>query len=132
MHSNLYLRIQDQQGMFFIYYIKIKAFILISILQNFKNEQIFFYSNLDFEKAYCLYRLNQVNEALKVVEVLPNPSLKLKELKAQILYRLEKYEECFSVYRDIIKNSHDEYEDERQANLAAVVVNLTIEGSVSF
>lgn len=92
----------------------------------------FFYSNLDFEKAYCLYRLNQVNEALKVVEVLPNPSLKLKELKAQILYRLEKYEECFSVYRDIIKNSHDEYEDERQANLAAVVVNLTIEGSVSF
>ncbi|XP_031773728.1 signal recognition particle subunit SRP72 [Apis florea] len=86
-------------------------------------------SNLDFEKAYCLYRLNQVNEALKVVEVLPNPSLKLKELKAQILYRLEKYEECFSVYRDIIKNSHDEYEDERQANLAAVVVNLTIEGS---
>lgn len=79
-----------------------------------------------------MYRLNQVNEALKVVEVLPNPSLKLKELKAQILYRLEKYEECFSVYRDIIKNSHDEYEDERQANLAAVVVNLTIEGSVSF
>lgn len=79
-----------------------------------------------------MYRLNQVNEALKVVEVLPNPSLKLKELKAQILYRLEKYEECFSVYRDIIKNSHDEYEDERQANLAAVVVNLTIEDSVSF
>lgn len=86
-------------------------------------------ANLDFEKAYCLYRLNQVLEALKVVENVPNPSLKLKELKAQILYRLEKYEECFSVYRDIIKNSHDEYEDEREANLAAVVVNLTIEGS---
>ncbi|CAL7937724.1 unnamed protein product [Xylocopa violacea] len=85
--------------------------------------------NLDFEKAYCLYRLNQVPEALKVVENVSNPSLKLKELKAQILYRLEKYEECFSVYRDIIKNSHDEYEDEREANLAAVIVNLTTEGS---
>ncbi|XP_076759567.1 signal recognition particle 72 [Xylocopa sonorina] len=86
-------------------------------------------TNLDFEKAYCLYRLNQVPEALKVVENVSNPSLKLKELKAQILYRLEKYEECFSVYRDIIKNSHDEYEDEREANLAAVIVNLTTEGS---
>lgn len=75
--------------------------------------------------------MNQVPEALKVVEVVQNPSLKLKELKAQILYRLEKYEECFSVYRDIIKNSHDEYEDEREANLAAVVVNLATEGSVS-
>lgn len=85
--------------------------------------------NLDFEKAYCLYRLNQVLDALKVVENVSNPSLKLKELKAQILYRLEKYEECFSVYREIIKNSHDEYEDEREANLAAVVVNLTVEGS---
>ena len=86
-------------------------------------------ANLQFEKAYCLYRMNQVPEALKVVEVVQNPSLKLKELKAQILYRLEKYEECFSVYRDIIKNSHDEYEDEREANLAAVVVNLATEGS---
>lgn len=77
-----------------------------------------------------MYRLNQVPEALKVVDSVPNPSMKLKELKAQILYRLEKYEDCFSVYRDIIKNSNDEYEDEREANLAAVVVNLTIEDSV--
>ncbi|XP_054004835.1 signal recognition particle subunit SRP72 [Hylaeus anthracinus] len=85
--------------------------------------------NLHFEKAYCLYRLNQVPEALKVVENVPNPSMKLKELKAQILYRLEKYEDCFAVYRDIIKNSHDEYEDERETNLGAVTVNLAIEDS---
>lgn len=86
-------------------------------------------TNLEFEKSYCLYRLNQVPEALKVVDSVQSPSLKLKELKAQILYRLEKYEECFAVYRDIIKNSHDEYEDERETNLAAVLVNLAIEGS---
>ncbi|XP_057340961.1 signal recognition particle subunit SRP72 [Microplitis mediator] len=86
-------------------------------------------SNWDFEKAYCLYRLNQVPEALEVVENVSNPSLKLKELKAQILYRLEKYEDCFAVYRDIIKNSNDEYEDERETNLAAVIVNLVAEGS---
>lgn len=34
------------------------------------------------------------------------------------------------MYRDIIKNSTDDYEDERETNLAAVVANLSIEGSV--
>lgn len=87
-------------------------------------------SNLEFEKAYCLYRLNQVPEALKIVDGVQNPSLKVKELKAQILYRLEKYEECFAVYREIIKNSNDDYEDERETNLAAVLVNMAIDGSV--
>ena len=85
---------------------------------------------MEFEKAYCMYRLNQVPEAFKIIESIQNPSLKVKELKAQILYRLEKYEECFAVYRDIIKNSSDEYEDERETNLAAVLVHLTTEGSV--
>lgn len=86
---------------------------------------------MDFEKGYCLYRLNQISEALKVIENVQNPSLKIKELKAQVLYRLERYEECFAVYRDIIKNSHDDYEEERETNLAAVLGNLAIEGSVS-
>ncbi|XP_012231168.1 signal recognition particle subunit SRP72 [Linepithema humile] len=86
-------------------------------------------TNLEFEKGYCLYRLNQVHEALKVIENVQNPSLRIKELKAQILYRLEKYEECFAVYRDIIKNSHDDYEEERETNLAAVLGNLATENS---
>lgn len=86
---------------------------------------------MDFEKAYCLYRSNQVQEALKIVDNVVNASLKIKELKAQILYRLEKYEDCFSVYRDIIKNSNDDYEDERETNLAAVLVNMAAQSSVS-
>lgn len=86
-------------------------------------------TNLDFEKGYCLYRLNQVSEALKVIEGIQNPSLRIKELKAQVLYRLERYEECFAVYRDIIKNSHDEYKEERETNLAAVLGNLATENS---
>lgn len=44
-----------------------------------------------FEKAYCLYRLNKTQEALAVLNKEPNPEAKHKELKAQILYRLEKY-----------------------------------------
>ncbi|KAH0949947.1 hypothetical protein HN011_007482 [Eciton burchellii] len=86
-------------------------------------------TNLEFEKGYCLYRLNQVSEALRSIENVQNPSSRIKELKAQILYRLERYEECFAVYRDIIKNSRDEYEEERETNLAAVLGNLAIEDS---
>lgn len=37
------------------------------------------------------------------------------------LYRLERYDECKSVYTDLIRNSQDEYEEERKTNLAAVV-----------
>lgn len=86
---------------------------------------------MDFEKAYCLYRLNQVLDALKIIENIQNPSYKVKELKAQIFYRLERYEDCFSVYRDIIKNSNDEYEDERETNLSATLVHMAFENSVS-
>ncbi|KAJ9578829.1 hypothetical protein L9F63_004933 [Diploptera punctata] len=85
--------------------------------------------DLVFEKAYCQYRLNQPQEALKTINSVTQLSLKLKELKAQILYRLERYEECFDAYRDITKNTTDDYEDERETNLAAVVANLCLEGS---
>lgn len=52
------------------------------------------------------------------------PDPKLNELKAQILYRLERYRESYGVYRDVIKSSNDEYEDERQTNLQAVISQL--------
>nr|CAD7439751.1 unnamed protein product [Timema bartmani] len=80
--------------------------------------------DLVFEKVYCQYRLNQPQEALKTLDLVLTLSLKLKELKAQILYRLERYEECFDVYRDIIKNSNDDYEEERETNLSAVIANM--------
>lgn len=44
-----------------------------------------------FEKAYCLYRLNRPVEALQVINEEPNPAQSFKELKSQILYKLEKY-----------------------------------------
>ncbi|XP_039283174.1 signal recognition particle subunit SRP72 isoform X1 [Nilaparvata lugens] len=88
-----------------------------------------FAESMIFEKAYCQYRLNNTLDALKTVESCNEVTLKIKELKAQILYRLERYEECFDVYRDVVKNSNDEYEDERETNLSAVIANLSIEGS---
>uniref|UniRef100_A0A0K8TLY5 Signal recognition particle subunit SRP72 n=1 Tax=Tabanus bromius TaxID=304241 RepID=A0A0K8TLY5_TABBR len=86
-------------------------------------------SHLLFERAYCEYRLNQPEKALKTIESLGQTPLSpgLKELKAQILYRLEKYSECFDSYKDIIKNTTDDYEDERTTNLSAVAANLAVD-----
>ncbi|XP_065286069.1 signal recognition particle subunit SRP72 [Dermacentor albipictus] len=80
-----------------------------------------------FEKAYCLYRLNDTKEAWNLLSSITTQSFRVKELKAQVLYRLENYQECFDVYKDLIKNSEDEYEEERQTNLAAVIASLTMQ-----
>lgn len=89
--------------------------------------------SLLFEKAYCEYRLNKPDASLRTINdanlaVLP---ANLKELKAQILYRLEQFDDCYSLYIEIIKNSSDDYEEERTTNLSAVVANMSIEGTVS-
>ncbi|KAF3694214.1 Signal recognition particle subunit SRP72 [Channa argus] len=82
-------------------------------------------SEVVFEKAYCEYRLNRVESALKTIEGAPEQTDKLKELYGQVLYRLERYNECRSVYTDLIRNSQDEYEEERKTNLAAVVAAMS-------
>lgn len=77
------------------------------------------YSKLSFEKAYCLYRLNRPQEALEEVKHSEKSDICTMELKAQVLYRLEHYDECFDLYEEIIKNVDDDYADERETNLAA-------------
>uniref|UniRef100_A0A3B5MHV6 Signal recognition particle subunit SRP72 n=1 Tax=Xiphophorus couchianus TaxID=32473 RepID=A0A3B5MHV6_9TELE len=82
-------------------------------------------SEVVFEKAYCEYRLNRVESALKTIENAPDQTDKLKELYGQVLYRLERYDECKTIYTDLIRNSQDEYEEERKTNLAAVVAAMS-------
>lgn len=129
-------------------------------------------SDVVFEKAYCEYRLNRVENALKTIEAAPEQTDKLKELYGQVvrlklqtkqkqqflwmylpalpssdlllsttrlclmwrrwrvpsiaqLYRMERYDDCKSVYTDLIRNSQDEYEEERKTNLAAVVASMS-------
>ncbi|KAF7236498.1 Signal recognition particle subunit SRP72 [Varanus komodoensis] len=74
-----------------------------------------------FEKAYCEYRLNRIENALKTIEGASQQTDKLKELYGQVLYRLERYDDCQAVYRDLIRNSQDDYEEERKTNLSAVI-----------
>lgn len=78
--------------------------------------------DLIFEESYCLYRLNKPELALEKVQGQKNLSEKMKELKAQILYRLEKFEESYSVYKDLLKNTSDGFEQERLTNLQAAAV----------
>ncbi|XP_068630412.1 signal recognition particle subunit SRP72 [Battus philenor] len=94
----------------------------LAVLSNPKNAALA--SDLHFEKAYAQYRLNCPKEALQTVDNAPEMTQALKELRAQILYRLEQYQDCYNLYRDIVKNTTDEYEDERKANMSAVVANL--------
>ncbi len=75
---------------------------------------------LSFERAYALYRLNRVEEALRVLDGVAKQDLRAKELRAQVLYRLESYEECLALYRDLVKNTSDDFEMERLTNLSAV------------
>lgn len=59
--------------------------------------------SLQFEVAYCHYRNNDLHKALEVLDTVTTPGLKHNELRAQVLYKLEQFEKCFSVYRDIIR-----------------------------
>ncbi|XP_003415941.1 signal recognition particle subunit SRP72 isoform X2 [Loxodonta africana] len=78
-------------------------------------------NSLSFEKAYCEYRLNRIENALKTIESANQQTDKIKELYGQVLYRLERYDECLAVYRDLVRNSQDDYDEERKTNLSAVV-----------
>ncbi|EHB01422.1 Signal recognition particle 72 kDa protein [Heterocephalus glaber] len=78
-------------------------------------------NSLSFEKAYCEYRLNRIENALKTIESVNQQTDKLKELYGQVLYRSERYDECLAVYRDLVRNSQDDYDEERKTNLSAVV-----------
>jgi len=83
-----------------------------------------FTQGLEFEKAYALYRLNKVEEALDTLNNVIEPPLKVLELKAQVYYRLDRYEEALEVYREVIKSSSDDYDEERETNLSAILANL--------
>ncbi|XP_017787201.1 PREDICTED: signal recognition particle subunit SRP72 isoform X2 [Nicrophorus vespilloides] len=88
---------------------------------------------MPFEKAYCLYRTNNPQDALNMLNDVPNPDHRILELKAQVLYRLEQFDEAANVYQNIFRNApDDEYEEERQTNLGAVVSSLNQRESDKF
>ena len=75
--------------------------------------------SLLFEKAYCLYRLERYEESRKILKSLPQEEERVRELSAQIAYRLEEYGAASSVYSTLVRECSDDYDGERQANYAA-------------
>lgn len=78
---------------------------------------------LHFEKAYCEYRMNKNIESYTTLKSCKEMGIKEKELLAQVTYRMEKYNESYEAYRDIVKDIDDDFDNERQSNLSAVVAS---------
>lgn len=74
-----------------------------------------------FEKAYCLYRLEKYKESQHVLGKLPQSDPHVRELQAQIFYRLEEYQEASTTYVSLIKDSSDGFSSERAVNYAAAL-----------
>ncbi|KAG0350632.1 hypothetical protein BG005_009833 [Podila minutissima] len=66
-----------------------------------------------FEKAYCLYRTNQLNDGATLIENRRKElksqgqalSWDLRHLEAQMLYRMERYQECIELYYGMLKDT---------------------------
>jgi len=82
-------------------------------------------SSLIFEKAYCLYRLNRIEESLDVICGLADdpksPDPRVLQLRAQLLYRLGRHSEGAGLY-DRLVNQMKVESAELRANLLASYV----------
>jgi len=87
--------------------------------------------DLSFEIAYTYYRLNNLTKSLEVINSVKKPELKHQELKAQILYKIEEYDDCYNLYRNIVKNSTDDFELERRTNISAVITLMGDESKIT-
>lgn len=72
-----------------------------------------------FEKAYCQYRLEKYKESQELLSKLSQSDPHVRELQAQIFYRLEEYQNATSAYVGLIKDCSDNFSGERAANYAA-------------
>ncbi|EPB77045.1 SRP72 RNA-binding domain protein [Ancylostoma ceylanicum] len=77
-----------------------------------------------FERAYIFYRLEKNDEALEALEACDPKDHRALELKAQLCYRLDR----FQIFRDLLRNHSDSYDDERKANYLAVQAQLEAMG----
>lgn len=71
-----------------------------------------------FESAYCLYRLGKFLSALNLFEKSSKIDSRMKLLKGQIFYRLERFDEAVDIFQSLIKTGEFS-KDELQVNLLA-------------
>ena len=61
--------------------------------------------DLQEEKVYCLYKLRKHDQVLDIVRKTEKPSITLRHLEGQTLYRLGEYKKAHEVFRSIQKES---------------------------
>ncbi|KAL6193176.1 hypothetical protein ACLB2K_034260 [Fragaria x ananassa] len=86
----------------------------LSVIRSLKNPALDF----SFFKAYCLYRENELDEALKTLksqESTPTAML----LEAQILFRLGKFDACIDIYQKLQKSKVELLDTNYIASLVA-------------
>jgi len=77
------------------------------------------------EKSYILYRQNRNEESLAELEHVPEENPAAMELKAQLFYRMNRYQESYDTYKILCRDLvDDENEDLRRANLLAATTKL--------
>ncbi|KAK3223559.1 hypothetical protein Dsin_010584 [Dipteronia sinensis] len=85
--------------------------------------------DFSYFKAYCLYRLNKLNEALESLKSQENnPAAML--LKSQILYRLGELDACVDIYRKLQKSNIDSLEINFVAGLISAGKASEVKGTL--
>lgn len=77
-----------------------------------------------FEKAYIHYRMGHNDESLEELANCDAGDVRALELKAQLFYRLDRFQEAYEIYTYLLKNHGDEHDEERKANMIAVEAQL--------
>ncbi|VIO94519.1 TPR Domain containing protein [Brugia malayi] len=77
-----------------------------------------------FEKAYVLYRKQEDGAALETLSKASECDYRCMELKAQLLYRAERFDEALEIFITLLKDYSDDYDEERCANLIATIAQL--------
>lgn len=68
------------------------------------------------------------DDALEALTACDKSDHRAQELRAQLYYRLDRFQEALEIFRDLLRNHSDSYDDERKANYLAVVAQLEAMG----
>ncbi|GAB4829315.1 hypothetical protein Ancab_018985 [Ancistrocladus abbreviatus] len=74
--------------------------------------------DLNFLKAYCLYRQNKLDEALQSLKI-PEKNTATMLLESQILYRVGRMDGCLEIYQELSKSKIDSLEINYVAGLVS-------------
>eukprot|EP00741_Cyanophora_paradoxa_P019543 tig00021127_g18865.t1 len=82
-------------------------------------------SGMVFERAYCHYRLNELDPAFEALKGLSESDEKSMHLRAQLLYRMGRYSECAPIYEKLLPAAQARKEplSELKTNYAAAVAS---------